>query len=68
MKIKQQDPSKVIIIPRPPQSMASDTNAKEVNGEVISGEEAEEELPAPTGHKKASAETSTEDRESATKE
>ena len=53
MKIKQ-DPSKVIIIPRPPQAKASQMNPKEVKGEILSDpedEQAEEEVE--TGHQTA---------------
>lgn len=58
MKIKQQDPSKVIIIPRPPQAMASQMNPKEVKGEILSDpedEQAEEEVE--TGHQTAKEES-----------
>lgn len=58
MKIKQQDPSKVIIIPRPPQAMASQMNPKEVKGEILSDPEEEQtEEEVETGHQASTEET-----------
>lgn len=59
MKIKQQDPSKVIIIPRPPQAMASQMNPKEVKGVILSDPEEEqpEEEAVETGHQTCTEES-----------
>lgn len=65
MKIKQQDPSKVIIIPRPPQSMASQVNSPEVNGEVLSDQKVEEPDEAVvSGHQTPTEESKNKEEES----
>ena len=57
MKIKQ-DPSKVIIIPRPPQATASQMNPKEVKGEILSDpEEEQSEEEVETGHQTCTEES-----------